>query len=288
MRVKLVSATVVATIIMGLAASSASASITIGQSPPTAGSLESCDAAGVGLQLTVASGVDYVVPAGGGVITAWQTSLTGPIGFSVYRGSGTTFTRVAEDNATVAGIPTTFSVRTPVQAGDRIGLRIPGATPGCLSNTNLPGDHIGVAVDAPIGSPTPFAAPSGYRFNVAAVVEPDADGDGFGDETQDQCPGNASAHGACPVPETTITKAPKTVKTNKKQVTVTFAFKSSEADSTFTCAFDGKPPRTCSSPFTVKAGKGKHRFSVVAIDSHGTADPTPATATFKVKHKHKH
>jgi hypothetical protein len=32
---------------------------------------------------------------------------------------------------------------------------------------------------------------------VAAVVEPDADGDGFGDETQDQCPTQASTQGAC-------------------------------------------------------------------------------------------
>jgi hypothetical protein len=32
---------------------------------------------------------------------------------------------------------------------------------------------------------------------VQATLEPDADGDGFGDETQDQCPRQASTHGAC-------------------------------------------------------------------------------------------
>ena len=32
---------------------------------------------------------------------------------------------------------------------------------------------------------------------VAAVIEPDADGDGFGDETQDGCPTQATAQGAC-------------------------------------------------------------------------------------------
>jgi hypothetical protein len=32
---------------------------------------------------------------------------------------------------------------------------------------------------------------------VQATIEPDADGDGFGDETQDQCPRQASTQGAC-------------------------------------------------------------------------------------------
>jgi hypothetical protein len=33
-----------------------------------------------------------------------------------------------------------------------------------------------------------------------ADIEPDADTDGFGDETQDQCPTNSSTHGPCPTP----------------------------------------------------------------------------------------
>ncbi len=34
---------------------------------------------------------------------------------------------------------------------------------------------------------------------VAATIEPDADGDGFGDETQDQCPSQATTQGACDI-----------------------------------------------------------------------------------------
>jgi hypothetical protein len=30
------------------------------------------------------------------------------------------------------------------------------------------------------------------------VIEPDADGDHFGDETQDKCPSNPAAQGTCP------------------------------------------------------------------------------------------
>jgi hypothetical protein len=38
---------------------------------------------------------------------------------------------------------------------------------------------------------------------VAAVVEPDADKDGFGDETQDRCLGQIDVQGGCPPPDTT-------------------------------------------------------------------------------------
>jgi hypothetical protein len=39
---------------------------------------------------------------------------------------------------------------------------------------------------------------SNHQIDVSAVLEPDADHDGFGDETQDQCPTNGSTHGPCP------------------------------------------------------------------------------------------
>ena len=46
----------------------------------------------------------------------------------------------------------------------------------------------------------------GFRVNIFAVLESDADHDGFGDETQDQCPTNASTQGPCPVaPVTPVT-----------------------------------------------------------------------------------
>jgi hypothetical protein len=34
--------------------------------------------------------------------------------------------------------------------------------------------------------------------NASAVIEPDADRDGFGDETQDRWPASAAAQGRCP------------------------------------------------------------------------------------------
>ena len=36
------------------------------------------------------------------------------------------------------------------------------------------------------------------RVNIQATLEPDADGDGYGDETQDLCPSQAATRGAYP------------------------------------------------------------------------------------------
>ena len=92
------------------------------------------------------------------------------------------------------------------------------------------------------------------------------DGDGYGDETQDACPSDASTQGACPppppTPETSITKSPKkVVMTKGRRAEVKFAFTSSEANSPFRCVMDGSRAKACSSPFKTKVRRGKHRFA---------------------------
>ena len=123
-----------------------------------------------------------------------------------------------------------------------------------------------------------------------ADVEPDADADGFGDETQDQCLGQAGPDNGCPAPdtaapETTITKGPKD-KTKRKRAT--FEFGSSEAASTFECSLDGGAFGPCSSPNALKVKRGHHTFSVRARDAAGNVDASPATDDWKVKRKRKH
>lgn len=44
------------------------------------------------------------------------------------------------------------------------------------------------------------AGSTNARLSVSATLEPDADGDGFGDETQDQCFTDPTTHGPCPTP----------------------------------------------------------------------------------------
>ncbi|MEZ5062891.1 MAG: hypothetical protein R2700_15520, partial [Solirubrobacterales bacterium] len=88
-------------------------------------------------------------------------------------------------------------------------------------------------------------------------------------------------------PETTLTTKPKPkVKTKKKSAKVTFAFSSDESGR-FECKLDKASFSPCTSPLTLKAKKGKHTFSVRAVDAAGNTDASPATASFKVKRKKK-
>lgn len=129
-----------------------------------------------------------------------------------------------------------------------------------------------------------------------ATIEPDADKDGFGDETQDRCrPADAATQGDCrtptlipptvipaePAPQTTIRRGPSSkVAANE----ATFRFVSSVSGSSFQCKLDKKPWRGCKSPRTYRGLiAGKHRFKVRAIGPTGVPDPTPAKRSFTVE-----
>jgi hypothetical protein len=93
--------------------------------------------------------------------------------------------------------------------------------------------------------------------------------------------------GARPIaaPETSITKHPKRrVKTRKSKVKATFAFGASEPAS-FQCQLDKAAARPCSSPYTKRVKRGRHAFSVTAIDALQAADPIPATWEWRVKRR---
>jgi hypothetical protein len=62
-----------------------------------------------------------------------------------------------------------------------------------------------------------------------------------------------------------------------------FAFTSSEANSTFQCSLDGAARAACTSPRTYSAlSTGSHTFSVWATDAAGNTDATAATQTWSV------
>ncbi len=87
------------------------------------------------------------------------------------------------------------------------------------------------------------------------------------------------------LPETILSAHPKkTVKTKKKKAKVKFGFSSDVPGATFQCKLDKGAFAPCTSPKTYKVKKGKHTFSVEAVDPAGT-DATPATFSFKVKKK---
>jgi hypothetical protein len=100
------------------------------------------------------------------------------------------------------GTLNTFSsgVRLPIGAGGEIGIHLPLNSQASCIFTTVAGDNYGLGA----GTPTPGSSQafsSGTfdmaRVDVSAKVEPDVDGDGFGDETQDLCPSQAGTQGAC-------------------------------------------------------------------------------------------
>jgi hypothetical protein len=275
--------------------SSASAATQIGQTPPP---VQTGCAGSTFIQ--VQSPNTFAAPFGG-VITSWShlgDAAPPTMKLKVGRGTGANLRIIGESSVQTppANILSTFPTRIPIEAGDMIGLY--AATFGGCADfggaflwREAPGD-------VPPGSPAgQFGGTSNdSQFDISASLEPDADNDGFGDETQDNCPGapngdqtDADGDGvgaACDdevPPDTQLTKGPKD-KTKKKQAT--FEFTSTEPGSIFECSLDGRTQfKACTSPLTVKVKKGKHTFSVQAIDQAGNADSSLATDGWKVKKK---
>jgi hypothetical protein len=179
---------------------SAQASITLGQTSAAGGDYTTATAYTELQASSVASA--YTVPAGGGVITSWShqggASETGQLKLKMYRATvdPDQFMVVGSSLATLAANQLTVtSTRIPVQSGDMLGFtRLAGSTVKALFSTL---DNSDVVRDSP-GTDTAdtgttfFAAANTFpnnRLNIAAVLEADADSDGYVDETQDNCVG---------------------------------------------------------------------------------------------------
>jgi hypothetical protein len=244
---------------------------------------------------TVSPGGEYAVPAAG-VVTSWSHvggSTPQRLKLKVARFAGpepNRFRILGESGFQdpVAGQLNTYTdVRIRVEAGDVIGITATAPMGGCGRDGPATAGyqtHYLANSDPPPGSAVLYTPPaSNFQLDLSAVVEPDADGDGFGDESQDQCPTDASKQGDCTPPDTQITKGPKD-KTKKKSATFEFA---SEAGASFLCSLDGQPFAACTSPHVVRVGKGKHALSVQSVDAAGNADGSPASDQWKVKKKKK-
>ena len=195
---------------------------------------------------------------------------------------------IAQKSATLSVVPSqlnTFPVRIPVQVGEFLSLRTVAGGARCIA----PGGTIDQITAAPVAdTATTFGPPTLsnlHQFvNISAVVEPDIDGDGYGDVSQDGCPTLAAVHDPCPAPVTTITKAPKRRLTAHR---VKVLFGSSVVGSTFDCSVDGRASKTCRSPFKGRFLLGTHTVRIQATSPAGVAGP-PVTVQFKVvKPKHR-
>lgn len=150
-----------------------------------------------------ASASQYVVPFNG-ILTRWGTDRTlstfdGKLRALLARYVGSDLTIVSTTDRGFAWPNTIgeFSARLPVTAGDILGITSIDSEPR-MCNTGLAGDAVSYTGAVAAGD---SFTPSGLIGNIVPVwaeIEPDADGDGYGDETQDKCPQSAATIEACP------------------------------------------------------------------------------------------
>jgi hypothetical protein len=225
-----------------------------------------------------------------------RLKIVRPNGAGTFTGLSTSATQVIPDTM---GVPTTFTFATqqPIATGDLVALDV--NTPhNSFDIRNLTSTDVSWIRWAPPLLDGQTRSPSGaftggeHMFN--ADVEPDCDGDGLGDETQD--PDTSSCNPSPPdgaPPDTTLTQVPKNkVKTFSRRADVLFEFVSSEPGSSFQCKLNKSAFEPCDSPHVLKAKARRkkpkrHEFQVRAIDVTGNVDATPATDEFKVKRKRK-
>ena len=164
------------------------------------------------MQTGVAPGTNpYAVPAAGGVITSWQTQTgkdAGTVKLKMFRKTAVAgeYLAVGEDGPRQVKSNTSpifTGVRIQVQGGDLLG--------DVALGTNCNSRHIGVTsytttgfdkgVDPAVGTTNPVKfSTTEFSLQIVANVEPDADRDGYGDETQDACPADGTAQILpCPV-----------------------------------------------------------------------------------------
>ena len=276
-----------------LASGSASAATTIGQNG--AGGPGTCGAGNTFIQTGTAAGVpSYAAPAGGGVITSWSF-LAGSTTdehdkLKVVRSNGTAnqFVVVGESalEAMAPSTLNTFQLRMPVRAGDLIGLFTVDGN-DCVVSTHTPGNtdlYIAGADPAPGATFTgiPESA-SGEAYNVSAVVEPDADNDGWGDDTQDKCDGATGSIQGCPKADLSITETAN-ASAVARDGTVTYrmtAQNSGPDPAPHTVVTDSLPPGA--TVVSATASSGSCVAAAVSCDVGTLASGARATVTLVVK-----
>jgi hypothetical protein len=142
-----------------------------------------------------------------GVVTSWTFTIHKAIPNGVFQEQLKVFAPAGPGAYTVVGesavVPivtgvNTFPVRLTVAGGDLLGSLTFGVGGGKVESgyifcaTGDPGDEIAVLPGAPVVGETVTATKTITEVQnpINVSVEPDADGDGFGDETQDACPAN--------------------------------------------------------------------------------------------------
>ena len=190
---------VIAISVCAVGAAPASGATTLGRVAEDVG--PGCAAGTNHLQASSAAARPSYLAPHDGVITSWTTragTAAGDARLQVWRhveGARYGLVAITPAQRVPAGQPATFPARVPVEQADRLGLYVPQTGFPCTFTTSDTGDSVASAAfaDPPFGRILTFGAPQSSRaLNVSAVLEPDADDDAFGDQTQDRCVGVAS------------------------------------------------------------------------------------------------
>jgi hypothetical protein len=177
----------------------ARAATTVGSDLSKQANTTACVTACTALTTLSSSGAPVAVAPFAGVVVRWRVKAGSPasgVALRTVRSAGTgSYAGVgASDPQSVPTGTSTFATRLPVKAGDIIGA---DANANAMLFTTSP------TTDVQIFSPqlNTFAHIPTKQANrellVNADIEHDADGDGYGDETQDLCPTDPSRHTAC-------------------------------------------------------------------------------------------
>lgn len=185
----------------------AGAATTIGSNLATAPGGSAINCAPISGCTFVNSGISPGTMASGGltapidgVVVRWRirtggtTSLTAPRIIrpgGVGAGTGTAVTPAINTTAT-------FDSRLPITAGDYFGINQAGTSFNRASVTGSSYSYWFSPALAEGGAPRAYSATSpNTELLVNADIEPDVDGDDWGDETQDLCPEQSYTHGPC-------------------------------------------------------------------------------------------
>jgi hypothetical protein len=267
----------------------------VGSTAPSQATTFTCGSSALFVQNSTAAAPGYGIDASG-VITSWSvmgSTVPAPMALEVLRGTGTNawVVQAASAPATAtAGRLTTFAARIPVTTGSTIALYVPPGTGASCATTSVEttdviGFATGVTSAAPGTAVSTTSSNAKFRLNVSAHIEPDADGDGWGDLTQDACPTLANSHTDCVAPDTLLAVRPGTVTTRSKKARATVVFYASESGTTHTCAVDAGAPAPCASPYRPQLSLGRHTIRITSTDAVGNVDATPLAVTLKVKRK---
>ena len=222
-----------------------------------------------------ANPLPIAAPSDGVITKATFTLPPGPISIpttvKTFRPAGVGQFQVVAASASLVAVGGTDShdVRLPVKAGDLLGVFSTLGALQCGPPGAVAADVIGsFAGDAAIGSTNAYAPTPSRAIPLVATVEPDADGDGYGDETQDKCPQSALFQDECPVVVIDSFAAPE-----KNALTVLVV-----ADN------EGSVTVTGSVKVKSKGGKGKRKSTKIKLNGGTQAVKPGQIAKFKIKY----